>query len=210
MKETFPKDDFGVIVENNNAKEILKYLIDKGFKEVMGEYQSIKNKGTLSIFKGKRGIYYAAPGFSSLDKRYTLPQLKKLDMNNKEIIHYKLVKPEYLEAVVTIMDLSPSMENLAKFVTPTSAHHRMLEKAGVLDLWFEPVYKSEITLPTILGYNGEERLTGIKFGCREFKPAYYQNLYTTLKQFDIISYKIEAGEVKTEEIGKIIEYINKK
>lgn len=30
MPETFPKDDFGVIVENN-GKEIIDYLVNKGF-----------------------------------------------------------------------------------------------------------------------------------------------------------------------------------
>ena len=32
MKEQFPKDDFGVIVENSNGKEILDYLVSKGFR----------------------------------------------------------------------------------------------------------------------------------------------------------------------------------
>lgn len=29
MKQEFPKDDFGVIIEKNNGKEIIDYLINK-------------------------------------------------------------------------------------------------------------------------------------------------------------------------------------
>lgn len=57
----------------------------------------------------------------------------------KEIIGYKLVKPEYQEAAEKIMNVYFSMD---KRVTSLGCIDR-LKTAKVLDLWFEPIYKEE-------------------------------------------------------------------
>lgn len=85
-KEQFPKDDFGVIVENNNGKEIIDYLVSKGFNN----YYNFKgNKENYSVYVINKGIIDCR---SIASKTYTLQQLKNLEnnMENKEIIGYRL------------------------------------------------------------------------------------------------------------------------
>lgn len=78
--------------------------------------------------------------------------LKGIIMENKTIIGYKLIKPEYKEASIAIVKpfSDSSYENWESNVikhswsfTTTSIHVNILKKAGVLDLWFEPVYEEE-------------------------------------------------------------------
>lgn len=72
-------------------------------------------------------------------------------MEEKKIIGYKLVKPEYEEAVkkitgytkwdyVNLKDCEGKHYIPVKFET---ACYDALKEAGVLDLWFEPVYEEE-------------------------------------------------------------------
>lgn len=87
MKEQFPKDDFGIIVENKNGKEIIEYLISKGFKN-RGFIGDANNKEYyfIHINKNKIGCGYTNP----TSKTYTLQQLKNLENNmEKKIIGYK-------------------------------------------------------------------------------------------------------------------------
>jgi hypothetical protein len=72
----------------------------------------------------------------------------------KEIIGYKLTKPEYEQAAVLICkekNKNTSIEdfkiqkNGTSFLVPTRAYD-WLKEAGVLDLWFEPVYKEEFKI----------------------------------------------------------------
>jgi hypothetical protein len=81
----------------------------------------------------------------------------------------------------------------------------------IVQTW-EPVYE-EIKLPVILGNQGFETVSGkIRFGCRNNREGYtkedYKNFYETLLKFDILSYTINAGEVKIEEVKKIVEYVD--
>lgn len=66
-------------------------------------------------------------------------------VEERKIIGYKLVKPEYKEAVKVITE-APSFhfvgfEQRGKKSFTSSIEK--LEKAGVLDLWFEPVYEEK-------------------------------------------------------------------
>lgn len=67
------------------------------------------------------------------------------DMNeNKEIIGYKLVKPEYIGAIEELTKGLIFKNEISTIGFPTVVS--ILKAAGVLDLWFEPVYgiKEEI------------------------------------------------------------------
>ena len=122
---------------------------------------------------------------------YTLQQLKALDMNNKEIIGYKL--KEKIEGFCT--EIGEICKDSRYF--PLYKDHPK----------FEPVYKEEKQLPTTLGYKGEDLKGEIKYGCRRFTTLAYYDLYNTLQNFGIESYKIPQGEVKTSEIKQIVDYI---
>lgn len=75
-------------------------------------------------------------------------------MENKELIGYKFVKPEYNEAVLSILNTyshdwwKENAENNFKekgyhfyHIQIENSVTSILKKAGVLNLWFEPVYK---------------------------------------------------------------------
>ena len=65
-------------------------------------------------------------------------------MEEKEIIGYKLIKTEYAEAVYGILQW-PNSAFIDKvkegYVLETQTNISLLRQAGVLDLWFESVYK---------------------------------------------------------------------
>ena len=70
----------------------------------------------------------------------------KEETMDKKIIGYKLIKPEYKEAALKISNTVGNWENsLMNYdisISQTGYINR-LKNAGVLDLWFEPVYEAE-------------------------------------------------------------------
>lgn len=72
---------------------------------------------------------------------------KENKMENKKIIGYKLVKSEYKDAALKISNATGNWENsLAEYdieITQTRYIDK-LKEAGVLDLWFEPVYEQKV------------------------------------------------------------------
>lgn len=80
---------------------------------------------------------------------FKLTDLQKLtdnNMKNKEIIGYKLIKKKYADAALKIegsrfigTDIKQDQILLAKYTESV----KRLKEAGVLDLWFEPVYEEE-------------------------------------------------------------------
>lgn len=77
----------------------------------------------------------------------TINQIKEYNMKEKEIIGYKLVKPEYFEAACKISgmitDKDTTVEHLESYLIKRTwgSFKENLEKSGVLDIWFTPVYK---------------------------------------------------------------------
>lgn len=75
-------------------------------------------------------------------KKYILKQ----ENMEKKIIGYKLIKPEYKEAALKLSNTVGNWENvLAVYdinINQTNYINK-LQQAGVLDLWFEPVYEEE-------------------------------------------------------------------
>lgn len=74
-------------------------------------------------------------------------------MRKKNIIGYKLVKPEYEESAIEIVKINCNddsyttwKDNATKFgwsFTSDSIHADKLKRAGVIDIWFEPVYEQK-------------------------------------------------------------------
>jgi len=183
MKEEFPKDDFGVIVENN-AKEIIDYLVNKGFKNLHDFFCS-NNTGMYGIKRGEIVIGPYIKHCNTFSKKYTLNQLKQLD-NMKEIIGYKLIKPEYLKAACQIAKLDihtkEDLEELIRNNLPNSYTVDYLKVAGVLDLWFEPVYKKEEKVISMGSFNLTVKQEGI-FSDNEDITSYVRDVYETFKNF---------------------------
>jgi hypothetical protein len=92
--------------------------------------------------------------FSFIKSGYTeitFEQFKKyvMELTNikiKEIIGYKLTKPEYESAAAKICGYSSKLYTLVNKkgnFLPNSSDYLKIKEAGVLDIWFEPIYKEE-------------------------------------------------------------------
>lgn len=72
---------------------------------------------------------------------------------NKEIIGYKLNKPEYKDAVNRITKLTLADDELYHSELNSPSYHK-LKEAGVLDLWFKPVFTgAELKISKWYNYN---------------------------------------------------------
>lgn len=232
MKTEFPKDDFGVIVENGNGKEIIDFLVSCGFDNTTG-YLGVNDIGCKYWIKYNKircnSVDTTYCSFSNVSKLYTLQELKALKENNmkeKEIIGYKLVKEEYYKAMCSIgderlcsADINGTDAWYQKYgYLKLAASHsiRNLKKAGVLDLWFEPVYREEKQLPKINGYEGKMDGDYIIYGsnCAKFHKDFFTDLVHLKPQGQnraIKSITLDSGVTITmEQINKIVDYINSK
>lgn len=72
---------------------------------------------------------------------FKLSDIQKLNQSTmeKKIIGYKLIKPEYANVSANIVGWNHPMYKLEKVTD--QEYIKKLQKAGVLDLWFEPVYE---------------------------------------------------------------------
>jgi hypothetical protein len=132
-------------------REVYKFLVDnRGYNPsyLKNDYPIIvcnKNEGSnlyWSLYWSLESSKKCYPSYPVL----TFQEFKEkyLNMEEKKIIGYKLTKPEYEKAANQIT----GTENLIlhsknyNFQIDSLAYDRVV-KAGVLDLWFEPVYEQE-------------------------------------------------------------------
>ena len=109
-------------------------------------------------FKAKYPIYcyldkwnYPTWNSSENERKSDKPTTIEFDqiknfMENKKIIGYKLIKPEYKMAALAICHTVASWENsLAEYDININQgeYIRKLTNAGILDLWFEKIYEEE-------------------------------------------------------------------
>ena len=117
----------------------------------------------------------------------------------KEIIGYKLIKPEYEQVAVKIVQIkSKSINNTAKTFKELdhvedldfqsrSYSAEILKESGVLDLWFEPVYKpTELVKSWWESFNGKgwfiDTSSQIEFRENLKKHNYNNNIFKTEAQ----------------------------
>jgi len=126
-------------------REVYKFLVDnRGYNPsyLQNDYEIIvcnKTEGNSHYFSlesaKKQFPSYPVLTFKEFKQKY-------LNMEEKKIIGYKLTKPEYKEAVIKICNYSVfDFKRFEIEVSEGAVEH--LQKAGVLDLWFEPVYEEE-------------------------------------------------------------------
>jgi hypothetical protein len=79
LDQEFPKDDFGVIVQGN-AKEIVGYLVSKGFSNKFHHKGVNRDNAHYCIEKGSNLIeYYSDNDLKPTSKTFTLSELKAMD-----------------------------------------------------------------------------------------------------------------------------------
>lgn len=161
--------------------------------------------------------------FPSKVQRNWVKLIKEEPMSTeKTIIGYKLIKTEYEGAAAEICGynkkLDPLISGLGHFLKDSIDYYSIL-KAGVLDLWFEPVYKNQYPDITINGYRGEFFDYYVKFGYAEISKESFIELYRISKMFNkqdclihdnsnriLESVTIGKGTFSKEQIKEIAEY----
>lgn len=138
----------------------------------------------------------------------------KKETMEKKIIGYKLVKKEYEEAAVKIA-YSKEAE-VSSFTIHSQGYNFMkdsacakeLKKAGVLDLWFEPVYEDAIK---IAGYEAKIGYEIVQFGtCQVFAKPELVTIHNLLTKKGITAkLTINGEEIKPEILKRILDEIDK-
>lgn len=102
--------------------------------------------------------YYFPEVKSIKDLNKIIHEIKKVENMKKEIVGYKLAKPEYKSAAIAICEShkdntdysykywDQNFENFGYLFTYICDQSKWLKEAGVLDLWFEPVYVNEFNV----------------------------------------------------------------
>jgi hypothetical protein len=123
----------------------------------------------------------------------------------KKIIGYKLIKPEYKEAVIKICNYSVfDFKRFEIEVSEGAVEH--LQKAGVLDLWFEPVYKEDKI--EIGGYEVKINFYDIQINNVTYGKGQLLDLRTLMKKGQIKSLNVGCSgqyNVDLELLEKIID-----
>lgn len=178
FKEMYLEEQFVLpekwYIKSNGKETYTKYLVPY-LKQIGYPYINWDGKDYYyHVFKNNCSAYttklhdYKEITFEQF-KKYVLKQ----ETMEKEIIGYKLVKHEYSDAARKIVDLDLPLT--VDRITPKTKTHNStimydrLKKAGVLELWFEPVYKEEKTIVKMYSSNkGEFEIEVVG------KKAYYR------------------------------------
>lgn len=197
QEEQFPEDDFGVVIENNNGREIIEYLISKGFKNTASLKGSMFD-GRYSILKGMNCI---TSNPNPVSKIYTLQQLKQLEnnMETKKILTYKLVREEYADACIKITEFDGTPKTFMEYRLAVDGNFvAKLRTAGVLDLWFEPVYEKQERVINMGSFNLTIKPKGI-FHSNENITDFVKTIYQQYAGFDKL-YKFGKYDFKQKDI----------
>lgn len=151
-------------------------------------------------------------------QEHILKQTNTMKEENKKIIGYRLIKPEYETAVLKLVNYNYHKLDTAERGYDLYSEGYLVEKvkkAGVLELWFEPVFENTIKLPIINKYKGEFDGEYITYGCAKFHKEFFQKLYT-INNYNksgnrkIKSIKLDSEvEITMEEVEQIVKYLNK-
>jgi hypothetical protein len=156
----------------NAGKELMEYINKNG---MYPPYSSQSTHSLYAHFPSKDGCTtFSRPqaGYVLLTQEQFLNYiLKQETMENKTIIGYKLIKPEYEEAAVRLIAPHTEYKHAIKFsdfpgpklndrtFTSTAMAANHLRNAGVLDLWFEPVYGPKEVKLMLKGSNKNVEIT---------------------------------------------------
>jgi hypothetical protein len=180
-------------------------------------YNQMPNLGELKLLQ---------EGYTEITFEQFQQYVLKENNMNKEIIGYKLIKPEYEKAALTLCNLKNWGISTRDKTLDLFEQHLInrVKEAGVLDLWFEPVYAVEKTLPKINSYEGFLKDDYVVYNnCAKFHKRFFEVLNGFTKSHEqynfnfkeqnraIKSIKLDSGvEITIEQIKQIYEYIKSK
>lgn len=138
----------------NESQLIYDYF--NSFKGKMPGYYPY-NGGSYFHFPSYDGTCITSSMIKNNHTEITFDQFKKYVLNkdtmeNKKISHYILTKTNYANAAIKIMGTGFPSNGSYKVSVDTCIEK--LKDAGVLDLWFEPVYESEFRVGDWIMFDG--------------------------------------------------------
>ena len=156
---------FKMKVTPEQSATVQKILFKNGYQWVSGDvkimytdspylylnvvYVGLTCDNRIDVFEKSSGIEMTCEQFM---KVYAIDIINQ-EETKEQIIGYKLIKPEYKSAALKITDMSDmcmwnmNMRNFDYMFMNNSKNAMDLKEAGVLDLWFEPVYEKEEDFP---------------------------------------------------------------
>jgi hypothetical protein len=154
-----------IAIHMDSRTDETKQLLQKIIRQAFPYYTGKIGGGGTYYCKDKRDNTWDFWESEIMVTDYTIIPITTLlsnKMENKEIIGYRLAKPEYEAAAAGICGYGRKM---AKVTDPLYSQYdlnflldsddrRSIEKAGVLNLWFEPVYKEKAPTIKIGDYTG--------------------------------------------------------
>lgn len=156
------------VLKINNSKTEKINIAEKPYNEledvtyeIITTHPYFKTLSEIDLEDIIRGIdcdgYKKLDGYDSKQKAKTLINLFKQGINDKKICGYKLIKPEFKKAVIEITKCYHfAFENFEKEANKFTSSIKDLKEAGVLDLWFEPIYEEEVKVVRMGGLYGFE------------------------------------------------------
>jgi len=147
-----PEKPMYTIKELEERKDLVIYLDSQ---EEFNKLKTITNNLT-NIYCGKHCYSLYERNYSSWSNKTStggyddvniikIDQITELNMKEKEIVGYKLIKPEYEEAalLLCIKDGMGWAKNEKYHFSNESIAYQNAIKARILDIWFEPVFFEE-------------------------------------------------------------------
>jgi hypothetical protein len=223
MKDDKLPDKWCIKVTEENIDTLSDWRVSQRYPcgdRITKVHGYISNTGISERLDKYTGAWFLSVPLSHTE--ITFEQFKKyvLGMKDKKIVGYKL-KDEFKDNI-PVHKAAISIEGCNCFgsrsIHSRTAipfgqgydHERSLKKltdAGVLDLWFEPVYEEERELPIIEGYKGEDLQDGkVAYGC---KVIFVKTIRELLK-IGVSNIEIDDYYVSRKELEQIVEYFDNK
>lgn len=212
MKKEFTIQDLAegrCAVHNDGTLDELKLVLQAAFPRDTVEPSS-KNKFYYRMFN-PRDFW---TGSSTTDKPHqSVKTFIKNMSKTKKIIGYKLIKPEYTPAVFLITGIYSGWEGFKNnWFTKNHAvcecedydkYVVALEKAGVLDLWFEPIYEPIAKIFKMTASNGNFELEVSEKGIYYRPDSRFLNYSNLLYMTAFEDFKVNTIDSSTHYLTKI-------
>ena len=115
-------------------------------------------------------------------------QKYKKEELKREVIGYK-IKPKFVDAYIALFRDGVSSDYILDEKVSFEKNSNYYKKAvnlGILNVWFKKVYKKELELPEINGYEGvyDKNHNIIRYGCAVFPVKDLKILYSNIDNFN--------------------------
>ena len=180
------------------TEQFAQYILKEKIEKVCIGYKCVKDckhftigkvyklNGELTNFGAFIDDFGVENGMFPCNKKYFEPvyKYKFKEMRNQEIVGYKL-KEDCRQFI-------PALEKISSCYTGNnfpinSTYYNHYKNAGILDLWFEPIYKTKVEFPEIYEYKASITLgKTIKYGCFEIEPKVLDEILSNYRITKVI------------------------